>query len=61
MLMADEKRAIYSKDPFSLKVGHRAERYSPGYQTHTNYNIVSKEVVLRLASNDCRGRGVLLY
>lgn len=61
MLIADEKRASSSKDPFSFKVGHRAKRYSPGSQTHTSYNIVSKEVILRLANNDCGGRGVLQY
>lgn len=29
ILIADEKWASYSTDPFSLKVGQSAERYSP--------------------------------
>ena len=42
-MIADEK--YYSKDPFSLKVGHSVKRYSQTFQTHVNSNIASKDEV----------------
>lgn len=57
ILIADEKWASYSKDPFSLKVGQCWKvQPRPAYQTHVNYNIVSKDEVLRLAGNGCWGK-----